>query len=409
MNKISISQLSHPTDDESIKEFMILLARRFKAHGTMIEFNRDWISSLPNDIRVLLRHFYEEGYLLVPDEDVDSMELSRTLESYNDPFWSEPEINTIYDEEMFDLDRFIFDSFYHVNVSLLDDLSNGVNISSQLHQDETGWALVNILSEFSALLLLHKSNYNLKFTLDGLVGGTNYHYSELVYLVRNIPWLSNVIVELPAREALADDVYLQLEYEQASKKGTLRDYFSAKERLKVFSDLGIRKGSIIAMYKRSNPDLVLKDGHSKIGKIKGVSLIEIVSINTNTVVVKSLGALSSKAEFRLAFNSISSNLQSRFIDLANKKMTVFTENIPVLSISIEQNMCFSDDVIFSRLNTKEVVKKPMYTSPNKIEEVVLTAPQMVSAMLKEYGYSFDEEIFIDMYGKDSIVNLREGD
>lgn len=394
MKKIVATQISKNVKTVEVKFFALLTGLYLKPRGVQLTAPKGYITE------DLIKYFGSEIMFL----------------ERNGYFISEEEISypNVLEEDFMYLPSEAFNQFkYTPNQSgvvelVIEDLSEVFEwevFEKYAAPTNIYKVLVSIIAEYMARILTRQTEYKLNIFLEQLYSRTfNNYYMPLVVLMR-LDWLNEWVELEVVEEALqSSDIEMEIEVRDAIN---LKNYkiYSPKDYVSFLDEIGVEKGSILALFRRNMGNDRVDKSKFVIGTVESVSIVEVIDFNERDITVNVIPCTSSKAQKMREFMEIPESKKEAFLDLINPVCRKVRETFSMYSVGVEEKFGENSSFLLARFNPEERVEGEFLVDGEE-KQVKLTAPQMVYSLLKDYNVEFNEGAFEKMYGKDSMIDLR---
>lgn len=227
----------------------------------------------------------------------------------------------------------------------------------------------------------------------GHIAKTIYNYINVYSCVKTLPWF-NELVEVDTDTKADLDYYVFWNEGSVSGKNKL---WSISEKKGFMEELGMQEESVVILWTRkgmvkSNPG----------GKIESATVGIIKEIGRDFIEMDTIALNKTKEEVRQDYYSIPEDLRNLYTDLLNFKPVMFSKNLQLTSLGIE-NYMDDESQFISLINPTEKVNKIITINGKEVQRE-MRCIDAIYWLLCQYEIDFDRELYKAMYneGKDLL-------
>lgn len=213
-----------------------------------------------------------------------------------------------------------------------------------------------------------------------------YNYINIYSCIKTLPWLSD-LVSIDTETTTDLDYYVFWNEGSISGRNKL---WSISEKKEIMKSLGMKVESVVLLWTRkgmvkSNPG----------GKIDSVTVGIIKEIGKDFIEMDTVALNKTKEEVELDFYNIPSDVRYLYTDLLSFKPTIFSKNLQLPSLGIE-NYFYDESQFITLISPTEKVNKLVTIGGKEVQET-MSCIDAIYWLLCQYEIDFDRELYKSMY------------
>lgn len=226
-----------------------------------------------------------------------------------------------------------------------------------------------------------------------------YIYINVYSCIKSLPWLEKMV----SIDTDLSSTHLDLDYYVFWNEGSVsgkNKYWSISEKKEIMKKLGIGVESVVILWSRkgmrkSNPG----------GRIESAVIGIIKEIGRDFIEVDAIALNKTREEVELDFYSIPEDVRHLYTDLLHFRPTIFSKNIQIPSLGIE-NYFYDESQFITLISPTEKVNK-LITIDGKQVQKEMSCIDAIYWLLCQYEIDFDREVYKHMYNNDQDLMWDE--